>query len=69
MSYCFTQVFASFDPVDPSLTLDNLLSHLQQVIASEVHNDEFDVAGAYAGLIQSLSQASLPGLSAWVEVG
>ena len=47
MSYCFTQVFASFDPVDPSLTLDNLLSHLQQVIASEAHNDEFDVAGAY----------------------
>ena len=47
MSSCFTQVFASFYSVDPSLTLDNLLSHLQQVIASEAHNDEFDVAGAY----------------------
>jgi len=47
MSYCFTQVFASFHPVDTSLTLDNLLSHLQQVIASEAHQDEFDVAGAY----------------------
>ena len=27
------------------------------------------IAGATTGLIQSLSQASLPGLSAWVEVG
>ena len=47
MSYCFTQVFASFVLADSSFTLDNLLSHLQQVIASEVHHDEFDVAGAY----------------------
>ena len=50
MSFCFTQVFASFVPVDPSLTIDHLLSHLQQVIASEVHQDEFDVAGAYGAL-------------------
>jgi len=48
MSSCFTQVYAIFEPVDPSLTLDNLLSHLQQVIASEVHQVGFDVAGAYA---------------------
>jgi len=47
MSSCFTQVFASFDPVDSSLPLDKMLSHLQQVIATEVHQDEFDVAGAY----------------------
>jgi hypothetical protein len=47
MSYCFTQVFASFDPVESSLTINHLLSHLQQVIASEVHHDDFDVAGAY----------------------
>ena len=47
MSVCFSQVFASFVPVDSSLTIDKVLSHLQQVIASEVHHDEFDVAGAY----------------------
>ena len=47
MSYCFTQVYAIFEPVDPLLTLDYLLTHLQKVIQSEVHNDEFDVAGAY----------------------
>ena len=50
MSFCLTQVFASFFPVDPSLTIDHLLFHLQQVIASEVHQDEFDVAGAYGAL-------------------
>ena len=47
MSYCFTQVYAIFEPVDPSLTLDHLLSHLQQVIQSEVHQVGFDVDGAY----------------------
>ena len=47
MSVCFSQVFASFDPVDSSLTIDHLLSHLQKVIASEVHQDEFDIAGSY----------------------
>jgi hypothetical protein len=47
MSLCFTQVFASFVPVNSSLTIDHLLSHLQQVIAAEVHHDEFDVACAY----------------------
>ena len=47
MSVCFTQVFASFVPVDSSLTIEKMLSHLQQVIASEVYHDEFDVAGAY----------------------
>ena len=47
MSYCFTQVYASFEPVDSSLTLDQLLSRLQQVIQSEVHQVGFDVDGAY----------------------
>ncbi len=47
MSYCFTQVYAIFEPVDPSLTLDYLWSHLQQVIQSEVHQVGFDVDGAY----------------------
>jgi hypothetical protein len=48
MSFCFTHVFASFISVNPSLTLDEILSYLQKVIQSEVHNDEFDVYASYA---------------------
>jgi hypothetical protein len=58
--------------------LKNLLTHpmlLQQVAEGEdrglirdLVNDQLD-AGKAAGLIQSVAQASLPGLSAWVEVG
>ena len=47
MSFCFTQVYASFEPVDSSLTLLHLTNYLQQVIQSEVHQAGFDVDGAY----------------------
>lgn len=53
MSYCFTQVFASFVPVDASLTADHLLSSLRQVIASEVFNQTFDVDAAYGPLVDA----------------
>ena len=48
MSFCFTHVFASFISINPSLTLDEILSYLQKVIQSEVHNDEFDAHSSYA---------------------
>lgn len=50
MSFCFTQVFASFVPVDVSLTADDLVSHLLQVIAAEVLNESFDLDAAYGPL-------------------
>ena len=48
MSSCFAKTYASFVLTDSSLTLDKILTHLQQVIQSEVHNDGFDADKAYA---------------------
>jgi len=47
MSSCFSQVYASFTPVDSTLTLDQVLEHLQHLIQSEVRNDDFDHDAAY----------------------
>jgi hypothetical protein len=47
MSSCFTKAYASFVPVDSSLTLEQFKKYLLQVIDSEVLNDGFDPVGAY----------------------
>ena len=55
MSSCFSQVYASFTPVDSTLTLDQVLEHLQYVIQSEVRNDAFDHDTAYEHLATAFS--------------
>ena len=55
MSSCFSQVYASFTPVDSTLTLDQVLEHLQYVIQSEVRNDAFDHDAAYEHLATAFS--------------
>lgn len=51
----FSQVYASFVPVDSSLTLEQISEHLQQVIQSEVRNDTSDCDAAYQPLATAFS--------------
>ena len=55
MSSCFSQVYASFIQVDSTLTLDQVLKHLQHVIQSEVRNDAFDHDASYEPLAAAFS--------------
>ena len=55
MSSCFSQVQASFLPVDSSLTKEQILAHLQNVIEAEVRNDAFNADTAYEPLATAFS--------------
>ena len=48
MSQLTTQAFACFDLADTSVNEDQLFTHLQDVINSEVRSDSFDAETAYA---------------------
>jgi hypothetical protein len=55
MSSCFSQVYASLTPVDSTLTLDQVLEHLQYLIQTEVRHGDFDADTAYGHLATAFS--------------
>ena len=53
MSNCSTQAYASFKLADPSVSEEEILAHLSNIIHAEVHSKSFDAESAYSPLAQA----------------
>ncbi|MBD1192817.1 hypothetical protein [Vulcanococcus sp. Clear-D1] len=47
MPQCSTQAYACFDLINPSITTEQLIAHIESTIQSEVRSTAFDLDSAY----------------------